>query len=694
MKIVVEVIMKKKFRCKLCGYIEEYEGKLPDNYVCPLCGATKDMMEEEIKQESTEKDKRVYIDEENPGITSILEKCINCGICKNICENTVGICYSDKINDNPACISCGQCILNCPMASLVPKSDYQKVKQEIENSNKIVVALTSPSIRVSVGEMFELDAGTNVEGKVVTALRKLGFDYIFDTTFGADLTIMEEASELIERIKNKKNLPQFTSCCPSWIKYAEIYHPELLPNISSCKSPIGMQTTMIKTYFAKTKNIDPKNIVTVAITPCTAKKMEIKRKELRDSGLYWNLDISDGDYVLTVRELADFIKEEQIDFLSLEENHYDDIFGRGSGAGAIFGNTGGVTEAAIRSVYYMLTGESPKEKLLNYEPVRGLENIKEATVNIKGLNINVAVVHGLPNLEKLLKNGMIKYHFIEVMNCRGGCIGGGGQPLVPIPKLDEIRQKRIEGLYKCDTISNVRNSYENPDINKIYDEFLEKPLSEISHKLLHTTYQDRSELLKEKSFNIDKISEGRENKMTENKYKGTKTEQNLMTAFAGESQARNKYTYFASKAKKDGYEQISAIFTETADNEKEHAKMWFKELHGGDIPSTEENLLAAAEGENYEWTDMYAEFARVAEEEGFPALAAKFRMVGEIEKHHEERYRKLLKNIEDKVVFSKDEDAIWICRNCGHIVIGKQAPQVCPVCAHPQSYFELRKENY
>lgn len=182
--------------------------------------------------------------------------------------------------------------------------------------------------------------------------------------------------------------------------------------------------------------------------------------------------------------------------------------------------------------------------------------------------------------------------------------------------------------------------------------------------------------------------------MAENKYKGTRTEQNLMTAFAGESQARNKYTFFASKAKKDGYEQISAIFMETADNEKEHAKMWFKELNGGDISSTEENLLAAAEGENYEWTDMYDEFARVAEEEGFKALAAKFRMVGEIEKHHEERYRKLLKNIEDKVVFSKDEDAIWICRNCGHIVIGKQAPQICPVCAHPQSYFELRKENY
>ena len=207
-------------------------------------------------------------------------------------------------------------------------------------------------------------------------------------------------------------------------------------------------------------------------------------------------------------------------------------------------------------------------------------------------------------------------------------------------------------------------------------------------------YMIKFGLLKEKSFNIDLLVKEGKIKMAENKYKGTRTEQNLMTAFAGESQARNKYTYFASKAKKDGYEQISAIFMETADNEKEHAKMWFKELNGGDISSTEENLLAAAEGENYEWTDMYDEFARVAEEEGFKALAAKFRMVGEIEKHHEERYRKLLKNIEDKVVFSKDEDAIWICRNCGHIVIGKQAPQICPVCAHPQSYFELRKENY
>ena len=695
----VEVKMK-KYRCKLCGYIEEVEGELSTDYVCPICGARLDQMEEIVEEEVETtveiepEDKKIPISNDNPSISRTLEKCVNCGICKNVCQNKVGICYQNKVSGNPACINCGQCILNCPMGAIVPKYDYQKVDLEIQNPKKILVALTSPAVRVSLGEEFGQEAGTNVEGKMVTALRKLGFDYVLDTTFGADITIMEEASELIERIQHNKNLPQYTSCCPAWVKYVEIYHKELIPNLSSCKSPIGMQTALIKTYFAKKRNINPNDIVTVAITPCTAKKAEIKREELCDSGKYWNQEIRDGDYVLTTSELAIYLKEKNIDFIALEDSNYDDLFGRGSGAGVIFGNTGGVCEAAIRTAYYMLTGNHPNGKLLEFSDVRGLDGIKEAAVHINDLDIHVAIVHGIPNLEKLLKSDVSKYHFIEVMNCRGGCIGGGGQPLLPIGKQDDFLRKRIQGLYNCDIISGIRNSYESPDIKRIYDEFLEKPLSELSEQLLHTTYHDKSMLLKEQSFNIDNISKERNENMDYEKLKGTQTEQNLMTAFAGESQARNKYTYYASKAKKDGYEQIAAIFEETANNEKEHAKLWFKYLHNGDVPTTMDNLKDAAAGENYEWTDMYANFAQVAKEEGFNELAYLFDAVGKIEKEHEERYLTLLKNVEDQTVFEKGEDKIWICRNCGHVYVGTKALDVCPVCKHPKSYMEVKADNY
>lgn len=434
---------------------------------------------------------KIPISIDNPGIQRINERCVNCGVCRNICTNKVGICYQNKMEGNPACINCGQCILNCPMGAITPKYEYQKVKEEILNPKKVTVALISPAVRVSLGELFNIKPGTNVEKKMVSSLKKLGFNYVFDTTFGADLTVVEEANELLSRIKSNTRLPMFSSCCSSWVKYAEIYHPELLENLSSCKSPISMQNTVIKTYFANKNNIDSSDIVTIAITPCTSKKMEIKRKE-----------ISDGDYVLTTNELGIFLKEEGINLNDLEEKEFDTLVGNGSGAGVIFGNSGGVSEAIIRTIYHYITGKDPESNLLNYEQVRGLNSIKEACITIDNTKLNIAVVYGLPNLEKLLNNDINKYHFIEVMNCPGGCIGGGGQPLVPISKQDEINKLRIAGLYSIDTNKNVRCSYQNKEIKKLYDEYLNNPLSSKSYELLHTTYQDKSELLKEKSFNI------------------------------------------------------------------------------------------------------------------------------------------------------------------------------------------------
>ena len=605
--------------------------------------------------------------------------------------------------------------------------EYPEIRDAVKNPDQIVIISTSPSVRAALGEEFGMDAGEFVEGKMVALLRKLGVNYVLDTNFAADLTIVEEASELIERVtKGTAPLPQFTSCCPAWIKFTEMYYPELIPNLSTAKSPIGMQGPTIKTYFAKKMGLDPTKIVNVALTPCTAKKYEIRRPEMHDAGHYYDdPNMRDMDFVLTTRELALWAKEEGIDFASLSDSAYDNLMGEASGAGVIFGNTGGVMEAALRTAYEYITGEEAPAQLYDLQPVRGYEGIREASLQIGELNVNVAVVYGTANARKMIermKQGDKQYHFIEVMTCPGGCIGGGGQPKDLMKDADEVRKARIDSLYKKDAEMTLRKSHENPSIKRIYEEFYGKPLSEMAEKMLHTMYEDKSMILNKKG---DKkmaqwkckvcgyIYEGEElpadftcplckqpasafEKIAEakpaNKYAGTQTEKNLEAAFAGESQARNKYTYFASVAKKEGYEQISSLFLKTADNEKEHAKMWFKELNG--IGDTAQNLGAAADGENYEWTDMYEGFAKTAEEEGFPELAAKFRAVGEIEKHHEERYRALLKNVETAAVFAKSEVKVWECRNCGHIVVGTNAPDKCPVCNHPQSYFEVHAENY
>lgn len=675
-------------------------------------------------------DVRVPIEPDNPSIVRAEEKCIKCGMCKNVCTQDIGVhgTYTlEQTGGEAVCIHCGQCANVCPPSSITERYEYPEIRDAVKNPDQIVIISTSPSVRVALGEEFGMDAGEFVEGKMVALLRKLGVNYVLDTNFAADLTIVEEASELIERVtKGTAPLPQFTSCCPAWIKFAEMYYPELIPNLSTAKSPIGMQGPTIKTYFAKKMGLDPTKIVNVALTPCTAKKYEIRRPEMHDAGHYYDdPNMRDMDFVLTTRELALWAKEEGIDFASLSDSAYDNLMGEASGAGVIFGNTGGVMEAALRTAYEYITGEKAPAQLYDLQPVRGYEGIREASVTIGDLDVNVAVVYGTANARRMIermKQGEKQYHFIEVMTCPGGCIGGGGQPKDLFKDADEVRKARIDSLYKKDAEMTLRKSHENPSIKRIYEEFYGKPLSEMAEKMLHTMYEDKSMILNKKG---DKkmaqwkckvcgyIYEGEElpadftcplckqpasafEKIAEakpaNKYAGTQTEKNLEAAFAGESQARNKYTYFASVAKKEGYEQISSLFLKTADNEKEHAKMWFKELNG--IGDTAQNLGAAADGENYEWTDMYEGFAKTAEEEGFPELAAKFRAVGEIEKHHEERYRALLKNVETAAVFAKSEVKVWECRNCGHIVVGTNAPDKCPVCNHPQSYFEVHAENY
>ena len=640
-------------------------------------------------------DVRVPIEADNPSIVRNEEKCIQCGMCKNVCTRDIGVhgTYTLEQTDGEAvCIHCGQCANVCPVNSITEKYEYKDIEAAVKDPDKIVIVSTSPSVRASLGEEFGMQDGTFVEGKMVALLRKLGVNYVLDTNFAADLTIVEEASELIERITKKTApLPQFTSCCPAWVKFTEMYYPELLPNLSTAKSPIGMQGPTIKTYFAKKMGLDPEKIVNVALTPCAAKKYEIRRAEMHSaSDYYGGLDIKDMDFVLTTRELALWAKEQDIDFAGLQNSSYDDIMGQASGAGVIFGNTGGVMEAALRTAYEYITGEEAPQSLYQLESVRGFEGIREASLKIKDMEVNVAVVYGTANARKMIervKQGGKQYHFIEVMTCPGGCIGGGGQPKDIMKDADQVRKARIASLYKRDEEMTFRKSHENPSIKQIYEEFYGEPLSEMAEKMLHTYYDDKSNIFKrkgEKKMAQEPASSG--------KYAGTRTEKNLEAAFAGESQARNKYTYFASVAKKEGYEQIAALFLKTADNEKEHAKMWFKELNG--IGDTAQNLEAAADGENYEWTDMYEGFAKTAEEEGFSELAAKFRMVGAIEKHHEERYRALLKNVETAAVFAKSEVKVWECRNCGHIVVGTKAPEVCPVCNHPQSYFEVNAENY
>lgn len=438
------------------------------------------------------------IDCSNPSLVRDQEKCILCGRCIRICRDVQGMnvysfagrgfntivstAFEHDLKD-AACTYCGQCASVCPTGAIVEKDDTDQVWRAINDEDKVVIVQTAPSVRVALGEELGIPAGSIVTGKMVAALRSLGFDKVFDTNFSADLTIMEEGHEFLDRLQNGGVLPMITSCSPGWVNMIELKYPELLPHLSTAKSPQQMFGAVAKTYYAEKAGIDPAKIVSVSVMPCTAKKAEAQREEMCDSGY------RDVDIVITTRELGRMIREAGIDFASLPEENFDSPLGIGTGAGAIFGNTGGVMEAALRTVADVVSGEDlPK---LEYEEVRGMEETREATVTVAGKEIKVAVVNTLGSARKMLeriKAGTADYQFIEVMACPGGCIGGGGQP-VPVNR--EIRQKRREALFDCDRVSELRKSHENPEIKALYDNWLGKPLGEKAHHLLHTHYSPK-----------------------------------------------------------------------------------------------------------------------------------------------------------------------------------------------------------
>lgn len=449
-----------------------------------------------------DEDSYYYQDESNVMIIDS-SKCILCGRCVSACEKLSGLSVlhfnerGNKTYVGPAlfhelsdsgCIYCGKCIGACPTGALREVDQIKDFERDLRDPNKKVVVQVAPAVRAAIGEEFGYPIGTNVEGKLFSALKTIGVHEIMDTNFAADLTIMEEGTEFINRLTNNDRLPMFTSCSPGWINMLELNYPEFIPNLSSCKSPQQMAGALIKTHYAKKMNLDPKQIVSVSIMPCIAKKAEANREEMGRDGY------RDVDYVLTTRELARIIRRKGIDFANLENSKPFGTLASYTGAGVIFGATGGVMEAALRTVADVLTGQDIEQ--VDYTSVRGLEGIKEATVNVNGMDIKIAVAHNTTNAGILLdkiKNGEADYHFIEVMACPGGCVNGGGQPIQPanVRNVIDIRAERAKALYSEDAASTVRKSHKNPEIKRLYDEYLGKPNSHKAHELLHTHYVSR-----------------------------------------------------------------------------------------------------------------------------------------------------------------------------------------------------------
>jgi iron-only hydrogenase group A len=487
-----EIIKARKLNVELL--IANHDLKDEDNELSRLA------KELGVQKSRFDKSHDKQVDDKSPAIMRDNNKCILCGRCVQKCQdiqnvNAIGLSgrghftevssYFKHNLDDIACVTCGQCTNICPSGAFIEKDYIKEVMDAIANPDKIVIVQTAPSIRGTLGECFGMPPGSLVTGKMVAALRKLGFDKVLDTDFTADLTIVEEGTELINRIKNKGVLPQITSCSPGWVKFMEHFFPEFMPNMSSCKSPQQMFGALLKTYYASIHNMDPSKIVSVSIMPCTAKKFEMSRPEMNDSGF------ADVDYSLTTRELGRMINDAGIDFKSLPDGLFDPVMGNSSGAAAIFGATGGVMEAALRTAADIL--EEKELDNIEYNAVRGIKGIKEATVKIAGMDVNVAVAHGLRNARALLeivKKEPSKYHFIEIMACPGGCVGGGGQP---VPTTKEKAKLRAEALYKQDRDLKLRKSHKNPEIAKLYEDFLGSHGSEKAHHLLHTKYTKRNE---------------------------------------------------------------------------------------------------------------------------------------------------------------------------------------------------------
>lgn len=432
-------------------------------------------------------------------------KCILCRRCVAACENLqavgvigpnergfnthIGCAFEAELGET-ACVSCGQCIVACPTGALSERDDTGKVWAALDDPDKVVIVNTAPSIRATLGEAFGMPIGTNVEGKMVTALRMLGFDKVFDTDFSADLTIMEEANEFIERVKNGGKLPLITSCSPGWVKFCEHYFPDMVDNLSSCKSPQQMFGAVIKTYYAEKMGIDPKKIVVVSVMPCTAKKFEAGRDDQSAAG------VPDVDIALTTRELARMIDRAGIMFTELPDSEFDAPLGTATGAGVIFGATGGVMEAALRTAVETLTDTKLDDQTMEFHDVRGTEGIKEASYQVGDLNVKVAVASGLANAKKLLtdiREGKAEYHFVEIMACPGGCVNGGGQPIQPasVRNFTDLKALRAAALYAEDRNLPYRKSHDNPIIKEVYDNYFGKPGSHKAHEVLHTTYVKR-----------------------------------------------------------------------------------------------------------------------------------------------------------------------------------------------------------
>ena len=446
----------------------------------------------------------IPVDESTPSIVLNPEKCVKCGRCVNVCQQLQDVWALEFIgrgdhtrmagagdvllNETP-CIKCGQYSAHCPVGAIYEKDETRKLLDAIREPEQHVAVQIAPAVRVAIGEAFGLEPGTISTGKIYAALRRLGVDAVFDTNFAADLTIMEEGTELVKRLTEGGTLPQITSCCPAWTDYMEKYFPDMIPHFSTAKSPQMMQGAITKTYYADKAGVDPKKIFSASIMPCTAKKFEITRDDNMSASGYQDVDL-----VLTTRELARLIKAVGIDFLNLPEEQADSPIGQYSGAATIFGNTGGVMEAAVRTAYALVTGDEIKD--VNIEAVRGMEGVRRGAVDMNGTEVRVAVAHGMANVRDLMKEVQEArdagkeppFHFIEVMACRGGCIAGGGQPY---NTTDNVREKRIAGIYQDDEKSTIRCSHHNPEIKQIYDEFLGEPLSHKAHELLHTNYHAR-----------------------------------------------------------------------------------------------------------------------------------------------------------------------------------------------------------